>query len=82
MNVENKTFEFEKLSKIVKVVTRNLDKIIDVNFYPIPETRRSNMLHRPIGIGVQGLADVFAMMGIAFDSAEARDLNNRIFETI
>lgn len=82
VNLEDKTFDYEKLGKIVKVVTRNLDKIIDVNFYPIPETRRSNMLHRPIGIGVQGLADVFAMMEFPFDSEEAREVNKKIFETI
>ena len=82
VNIEEKSFDYEKLGKIVKVVTRNLDKIIDVNFYPIPETRRSNMLHRPIGIGVQGLADVFAMMELPFDSEEARLVNKKIFETI
>jgi ribonucleotide reductase alpha subunit len=82
VNLETKTFDYEKLGKIVKVVTRNLDKIIDVNFYPIPETLRSNKLHRPIGIGVQGLADVFAMMEIPFDSEESREVNRRIFETI
>ena len=82
VNLEDKSFDYEKLGKIVKVVTRNLDKIIDVNFYPIPETLRSNKLHRPIGIGVQGLADVFAMMEMPFDSEEAREVNRKIFETI
>jgi len=82
VNLEDKTFDYDKLGKIVKVVTRNLDKIIDVNFYPIPEAKRSNMLHRPIGIGVQGLADVFAMMDLPFDSDKAREINRKIFETM
>ena len=68
--------------KIVKIVTRNLNKVIDVNFYPIPETRNSNMKHRPIGIGVQGLADVFAKMKMGFDSLEAKEVNRLIFEHI
>ena len=77
-----KEFDFDKLYNVVKTVTKNLNKVIDINFYPVPETKRSNMLHRPIGIGIQGLADVFALMGIAFDSEEAKILNERIFETI
>ena len=72
----------EKLIEVTKVITRNLNKIIDINFYPVPETKRSNMLHRPIGIGVQGLADVFAKLAMPFDSEEARMLNKNIFETI
>ena len=75
-------FDFDKLLEVSKIVTRNLDKVIDVNFYPVPETKRSNMRHRPIGIGVQGLADVFAKMRLPFDSPEAKVLNERIFETI
>ena len=75
-------FDWDKLLSVSRIVTRNLDKVIDVNFYPVPETKRSNMRHRPIGIGVQGLADVFAMMKIPFDSPEAAALNSRIFETI
>ena len=75
-------FDWDKLLKVSRIVTRNLDKVIDVNFYPVPETKRSNMRHRPIGIGVQGLADVFAMMKMPFDSPEAAALNSRIFETI
>lgn len=63
-------------------VTRNLNKIIDRNFYPVPETRRSNMRHRPIGIGVQGLADTFILMRMPFDSPEARKLNRQIFEAL
>ena len=76
------TFDFEKLKEVTGVVVRNLNRIIDINYYPLPETKRSNMRHRPMGIGVQGLADVFARMGFAFDSDEARALNRRIFETM
>jgi ribonucleotide reductase alpha subunit len=67
---------------VIKVITRNLNKVIDVNFYPIEAARRSNMRHRPIGIGVQGLADVFILLGMPFTSPEARQLNKEIFETI
>ncbi len=76
------TFNHAKLHEIVKVVTYNLNRIIDVNFYPTEKTRRSNMRHRPIGIGVQGLADVFMLMNLSFSGNEARILNKRIFETI
>jgi ribonucleoside-diphosphate reductase subunit M1 len=79
---ETKTFDFEKLQEIVKIITRNLNKIIDINFYPTEKTKRSNMLHRPIGIGVQGLADTFLLLNYAFDSKEAKDLNKKIFECI
>jgi len=79
---EDKTFNYEHLHRVTKVVTANLDKIIDVNFYPTEKTRRSNFLHRPIGIGVQGLADVFALMDIPYHSAEAITVNKLIFETI
>jgi len=75
-------FDFEKLSEITTVATKNLNIIIDKNYYPIPETKKSNSRHRPIGLGVQGLADVFQMMGVAFDSDEAKQLNKDIFETI
>jgi len=75
-------FDHKELYKVVKVVTRNLNKVIDVNFYPIKEARRSNMRHRPIGIGVQGLADVFIQLGMPFTSPEARQLNKEIFETM
>jgi ribonucleotide reductase alpha subunit len=77
-----KTFDYEKLHAVVKVITYNLNKIIDVNFYPTDKTRLSNLLHRPIGIGVQGLADVFALLDITFISEEAREINKLIFETI
>lgn len=75
-------FDHQKLYEITKVVTRNLNKVIDVNYYPVPEARNSNMKHRPIGIGVQGLADTFLLLKMAFESEEARKLNKEIFETI
>jgi len=75
-------FDFEQLARTTRLVTRNLNKTIDVNYYPLPEARRSNERHRPIGIGVQGLADVFQIMGYPYDSPEARTLNKHIFETI
>merc|ERR1712200_245974 len=78
----DKTFDFDKLKMVSKVVTKNLDKIIDVNFYPVVEARNSNMRHRPIGIGIQGLADAYIMMRYPFESEEACLLNKQIFETI
>lgn len=75
-------FDHQKLYEITKVVTRNLNKVIDLNYYPIPEAERSNKRHRPIGIGVQGLADAFCLLRMPFDSDEARLLNRDIFETI
>ena len=75
-------FNFEKLHEIAKIVTNNLNRIIDVNYYPTPKTERSNKRHRPIGIGVQGLADVFLMLNMAFTCEEAKTLNKNIFETI
>ena len=78
--VKEGAFNFETLRSTVKVAVRNLNQIIDINFYPTPETKVSNMRHRPIGIGVQGLADVFAMLGIAWESPAAVDMNKRIFE--
>lgn len=75
-------FDHQKLYEITKVVTRNLNKVIDVNYYPVPEARNSNMKHRPIGIGVQGLADTFLLLKMAFESEEAQKLNREIFETI
>lgn len=102
MNVSDRTYNFKKLYEVVKVATRNLNKIIDVNYYPIVEVRlifvqpekilvfassclqaeRSNKRHRPIGIGVQGLADAFILMRYPYDSEQARLLNRQIFETI
>jgi ribonucleoside-diphosphate reductase alpha chain len=75
-------FDFEKLHEITKVITKNLNKVIDKNFYPVEKARRSNLKHRPIGIGVQGLADVFIQMRYPFESDEAKQLNKDIFETI
>lgn len=80
--VEEGEFNFTKLEEVTKIITRNLNKIIDGNYYPIEETRRSNFRHRPIGLGVQGLADTFMMLGLAFDSDMAKMLNKNIFETI
>ncbi|VDM94453.1 unnamed protein product [Onchocerca ochengi] len=77
-----KIFDFKKLREVTKVVVKNLNKIIDRNYYPVPETERSNKRHRPIGIGVQGLADTFILMRYPFTSEKARDLNKRIFETM
>ena len=79
---EDSTYDFKKLYDITKVITKNLNKVIDVNYYPVEEARNSNMRHRPIGIGVQGLADAFILMKYPFDSNEARQLNKDIFETI
>lgn len=79
---EDGTFDHQRLYEITKVITRNLNKVIDVNFYPVEAARRSNMRHRPIGIGVQGLADAFILMRMPFDSDEAKHLNEDIFETI
>lgn len=78
----NKTYNFQRLHEVSKVVCKNLNRIIDINYYPVETARRSNFRHRPIGIGVQGLADAFMIMGYPFDSAEARLLNVQIFETI
>ena len=80
--VINGSFDHQKLFEVVLEVTRNLNKIIDGNYYPIEEARNSNLKHRPIGIGVQGLADVFILLRLAFDSELARMLNRNIFETI
>ena len=82
VNLETKQFDYDKLHKVTKVVTNNLNKVIDINFYPTEKTKRSNMRHRPIGIGVQGLADTFVLMDIPFHSDEAKEVNKLIFETI
>jgi len=76
------TFNYDKLHKITKIVTNNLNKVIDINFYPTTKTHTSNMRNRPIGIGVQGLADTFAMMNVPFYSPEAASINEKIFETM
>ncbi|XP_054715256.1 ribonucleoside-diphosphate reductase large subunit-like [Uloborus diversus] len=80
--IKDQEFDFEKLKEVTKVITFNLNKIIDVNYYPVPEAEKSNKRHRPIGIGVQGLADTFMLMRYPFDSEEAQKLNKDIFETI
>lgn len=82
MFVENDKFDFDKLHSTTKVITRNLNKIIDVNYYPTNKTKVSNLLHRPIGIGVQGLADTFALLNMSFTCEKAKQLNKDIFETI
>ncbi len=79
---EEGKFDHQRLYDITKVITRNLNKVIDVNYYPVEEARNSNMRHRPIGIGVQGLADAFILLRMPFDSLEARGLNKDIHETI
>ncbi len=79
---EDRTFDYDKLFEVTYRVTRNLNRVIDRNYYPIPEARNSNMRHRPIGLGVQGLADAFILMRFPFDSDEARQLNKDVFETI
>jgi ribonucleoside-diphosphate reductase alpha chain len=78
----DKTYDFDRLVEITRVATRNLNKVIDRNYYPIEEARTSNMRHRPIGLGVQGLADAFIMMRMPFDSPEARQMNKDIFEAM
>ena len=80
--VENKTFNYEKLRQVVKVAIRNLNRVIDINYYPTPETKTSNMRHRPVGLGIQGLADVFAMMRAPWESEKAAEINQRIFENM
>ena len=82
MFVEDKVYNFEKLKNVAKVATRNLNKIIDVNYYPVKEAKNSNMRHRPIGIGIQGLADAYILMRYPFESENAMKLNKQIFETI
>ena len=80
--VKDGEFDHNRLFEVTYQLTINLNKIIDANYYPVPETRKSNMRHRPIGIGIQGLADAFIMMRFPFDSVEARQLNKEVFETI
>jgi ribonucleoside-diphosphate reductase alpha chain len=82
VNSTTKEFDYDKLHSVVKVITLNLNNIIDLNYYPTNKTKVSNLKHRPIGIGVQGLADTFMLMNIAFHSEEAKQLNKLIFETI
>lgn len=82
VDVDAQTFDFVKLHDVVKIVTKNINKIIDVNYYPVEKARVSNLKHRPIGVGVQGLADTFILLRHAFDSEEAKALNVQIFETM
>jgi ribonucleotide reductase alpha subunit len=76
------SFDYEKLHHVTKIVTENLNKIIDINYYPTEKTKKSNFRHRPIGIGIQGLADVFLLLGLSFSCDEAKKINRDIFETI
>jgi ribonucleoside-diphosphate reductase, alpha subunit len=82
VKTKSKSYDFKKLYEVSKLAVKNLDQVIDINFYPTGKTEKSNNLHRPIGLGVQGLADVFFKLKIAYDSIEAIELNKKIFETI
>lgn len=82
LDAARRRFDHEKLAEVVAQVTRNLDRVIDRNHYPVEAARNSNVRHRPVGLGVQGLADAFILLGLPFDSEEARQLNRDIFETI
>lgn len=82
VNRETKTFDYDELHRVTKIVTKNLNRVIDRNFYPVETAKKSNMRHRPIGLGVQGLADVFILCGHPFDSEESRLMNAHIFETM
>ena len=82
LGAARRRFDFVKFAEVVRVVVRNLNAVIDVNYYPVPEARASNMRHRPVGLGVQGLADVFLLMGLPYDSEGAAALNRQIFETL
>jgi ribonucleoside-diphosphate reductase subunit M1 len=82
VNEKDRTFDFQKLKEIAKIATKNLNKVIDVSYYPLPETERSNKRHRPIGIGVQGFADALILMRFPFESEDAKRLNIQMFETI
>jgi ribonucleoside-diphosphate reductase alpha chain len=82
VNADSKEFDYDKLHQVTKVVTNNLNRVIDINFYPTEKTRLSNFKHRPIGIGVQGLADAFVLLDIPFHSDAAKEVNRLIFETI
>ena len=82
VDIHNGQYDFAKLHEVTQVVVRNLNRIIEINHYPVPEAKKSNMRHRPIGLGVQGLADAFLALRLPFDSPEAKQLNKQIFETI
>jgi ribonucleoside-diphosphate reductase alpha chain len=80
ITISERQFDFDEFRRVVKIATTNLNRVIDINYYPTPETERSNMKHRPIGLGVQGLADVFALLKLPWETPEAANLNQRIFE--
>ncbi len=80
--IENKKINYKKLGEVVKIIVRNLNKVIDINYYPSKNAENGNIKHRPIGIGVQGLADVYNIMEVAYEDDEAMEINKRIFETI
>tara|TARA_B100000029_G_scaffold511824_1_gene606858 strand:+ start:2081 stop:4825 length:2745 start_codon:yes stop_codon:yes gene_type:complete len=82
VNKKDKTYDYKELYKTAKLATKNLDQVIDINFYPTDKTSKSNNLHRPIGLGIQGLADVFFILGIPYDGKKASEINKLIFETI
>lgn len=82
VNETTKEFDYDKLHEVTKIITNNLNRVIDINFYPTEKCKKSNLSHRPIGIGVQGLADAFVLMDIPFHSEEAKTVNKLIFETI
>lgn len=82
VDADSKVFNYDKLHQVASRVCKNLNRVIDNNYYPVPEAKFSNMKHRPIGIGVQGLADAYQKMGIAFEDKEAEEVNDLIFETI
>lgn len=82
VNVEKQTFDYERLGEVVRVAIKNLNRVIDLNFYPTEKTKLSNSRHRPVGLGIQGLHDVFMALGLAFDSEEARKINREIAETM
>jgi len=82
VNKEQKIFDYAMLHKVTKILVNNLNKVIDINYYPTPKTYKSNARHRPIGVGIQGLADTFILMDIPFHSNEAKEINKAIFETI
>ena len=77
--VENGQFNYDKLIQITRTITKNLNRIIDANYYPVEEAKYSNLRHRPIGIGVQGLADVYQIMNVPFESVEAAEINEKVF---
>ena len=77
--VENGQFNYDKLIQITRTITKNLNRIIDANYYPVEEAKYSNLRHRPIGIGVQGLADVYQIMNVSFESVEAAEINEKVF---